>query len=318
MVTFRSFRNTDIPSLVKVWNDSFPNRGAVHLTTSSLFDRQVLCLPYFDPEGLIIAQEEETDAVVGFAHSGFGPTEDQSQLDPAVGIICILAVRPSHRRQGIGTELLKRSEAYLLERGAKELFAGPSPLRNPFYLGLYGGSDTPGILTSDSLAGPFLKHHGYHPIETTIVYQRMMVDPLRITDPRFVSCRQQYDIYADASPARPTWWQNANLGMIEPIEFRMEEKTNQRVIAKAQVIELEGFTWKWNQPAVGISDVIVEEEFREKGLGKFFLTQILRFLQEQCFLIAEMQVPEENQPIIHLCQAMGFNPVDIGKTYKKS
>src|SRR5438270_13867147 len=69
---FRSFRNTDPPGLVEVWNDALTGRGTVRLRNSSPLERCTLSKLYFDPEGLIVAIEEGVNRCVGFVHAGFG------------------------------------------------------------------------------------------------------------------------------------------------------------------------------------------------------------------------------------------------------
>jgi ribosomal protein S18 acetylase RimI-like enzyme len=315
VVTYRHFRNTDPPALVKVWNEALTGRGAIRLRHSSALEHQVFSRPYFDPSGLIVAEED--GEIVGFAHAGFGPGADQSALSSDIGVICVLAVRPTHRRHGIGAELLRQSEAYLRDHGAKEIYAGPASPYDPFYQLLYGGSNLPGFLASDELAGPFLEQHGYALYRRTLVLQRQLQKPLRVADPRFMNHRQRFDIYADTVKARPTWWQNCELGVAEPLEFVMQEKPSGQAVATALVVELEGFSWRWNQPAVGILDIQVRLDRRRQAIGKYFLTQILQFLQEQCYLIVETQVPEGSEPALKLVQGLGFEQVDTGKMYQK-
>jgi ribosomal protein S18 acetylase RimI-like enzyme len=315
VIRYRTFRNTDPPALVEVWNEALTGRGAVHLPGSLLLEQQVLALPYFDPTGLILAEEE--GRVLGFGHAGFGPNTAQTALNPQEGVVCMVAVRPNRRRQGIGSELLRRVEEYLRERSAREILAGPAPPNNPFYFGLYGGSDQPGFLVSDELAGPFLQHRGYEPVAATAVLQRGLQKPLRLSDSRFVTCRQQYEIMAEEAPARPTWWENCVLGMVAPLELTLTDKKSGRTLAEAQITELEAFSARWKKSTVGISHVVVEPESRRQGLGKFLMMQVLRFLQEQCFEMAELQVPNSNEAALLLFQQLGFEQVDTGKVYRK-
>jgi ribosomal protein S18 acetylase RimI-like enzyme len=78
------------------------------------------------------------------------------------------------------------------------------------------------------------------------------------------------------------------------------------------------FSWRWNQPAVGIAELEVVPELRRQGLAKFLLTQMLRYLQEQYFGLAEIQMAEHNHPLINLCTGLGFQQVDTGHLYKKA
>jgi len=74
VVRYRTFRNTDPPRLVEVWNETFTGRGAVRLASSTPLERFVFSKPLFDPAGLFIAEEDER--CLGFAHAGFGPCDE--------------------------------------------------------------------------------------------------------------------------------------------------------------------------------------------------------------------------------------------------
>ncbi len=58
MIDYRAFRNTDPPGLVDVWNESFTARGAAALRSTSLLEYFLLAKPYFDPEGLVVADDD--------------------------------------------------------------------------------------------------------------------------------------------------------------------------------------------------------------------------------------------------------------------
>jgi len=79
------------------------------------FTHTVLLDPNFDPDGLIVA-ETDSGEPVGFVYAvragkGVGP-------DPEGGWITVGCVHPDHRRQGIGSELLRRAKSFLLGKGA--------------------------------------------------------------------------------------------------------------------------------------------------------------------------------------------------------
>jgi ribosomal protein S18 acetylase RimI-like enzyme len=315
VLTYRRFRNDDPPKLVEIWNEVFTGRGAVRLRHSSPLDNYVLAKPYFDPNGLIVAQDNQL--CVGFAHAGFGPNAAQTALSREAGVTCLVCVRPAYRRRGIGSKLLQRSEDYLKRAGAGTLYAGPLKPMNPFYLGLYGGSELPGFLASDPAAEPFLLRHGYQVHDTVLVLQRQLIKPVNVIDVRFTMLRQQYEVVVAPVTGITSWWQECVLGPLELIEFRLEEKPSGRAAARCRVWEMEGFSWRWNLPAVGIVEVEVREDVRRRGLAKFLLVQILRYLQDQFFGVAEIHVRQNNEPALRLFQGLGFDQVDIGRSYRK-
>lgn len=315
MIAYRTFHNDDPPHLVRIWNDAFPGRAAYLLRSNAPLEAWIFAKPYFDPHGLILATV--SGQPIGFVHAGFGPNADETALDRSRGVTCILAVMPAHRKGGVGAGLLRRAEEYLVKHGARELYAGPMPPLNPFYFGLYGGSDSPGFLTVDIEAGPFFERQGYAIQRTCLVFHRKLDQAVPIVDPRFAGLRRRFDVQVLPRTKIGTWWEECILGQLEPIEFRLEDKKTAQIAARATFWEMEGFSWRWNYPAAGVMDVQVRPDLRRQGLGKYLLNQLLRHLQEQYFGLAEVQTFEENTAAIALFRSLGFELVDTGRQYRK-
>ena len=176
-ITYRSFRNTDPPRILRLWNRCELGRGAARPLTSDAFEVANYAQPYFDPQGLIVAEQD--GEVVGFVHAGFGFSADMQRLDLSVGVICVVMVQPDLRRQGIGRELVHCAEEYLRQRGVKEIVAGQSKGRDPFYFTLYGGSRPCGFLESDPLRVRFfwrsVMFRNRHLASTRVIWQRRKI-----------------------------------------------------------------------------------------------------------------------------------------------
>jgi ribosomal protein S18 acetylase RimI-like enzyme len=316
VIHYRTFRNGDPPGLVKVWNEAFIGRGAVALPTASALEEYVFAKPYFDRAGLIVAVDDGTP--VGFAHAGFGPTADESSLSTATGVVCAVGVSPSHRRRGVGSELLRQCEAYLAGRGATTIYAGPMRPNNPFYLGLYGGSESAGFLTSDAAAEPFLLRHNYVRHDACQVFQRSLEGPITAADARFLAVRRRFELLAQPRKGAATWWQESVLGPIELYDVLLRDRTGGEVVASAAAWEMLGFCREATGPAFGIIDLQVREDLRRQGLAKFLLVHLLRYVQEQFFALVEVQVHDPNEPAIRLYRGLGFEQVDAGRVYRKA
>jgi ribosomal protein S18 acetylase RimI-like enzyme len=316
MIRYRTFRNDDPPALVAIWNAAKLGRGAAGPISPGLFDRDILSKPYFDPSGLILA--EENDAPVGFIHAGFGPNDDETALDTRLGVLCAIIVRPEYRRRGIGSELLRRAEQYLREEGATQLSAGCAPPANPYYFGLYGGSDVYGILDSDKAAAPFLERHGYKPSDPAVVLSRRFGGKPVIGEARWADLRQRYEVQFVSLAPIPSWWQDCRLGMIEPAEFRLVDRVGNQTAARIIVWEMASFEAKWNTPTVGVLDMVVRSDVRRQGLGRFLLGVTMRTIEEQRFAAIEAQCDERNAAALGLFHSLGFVQVDRGRMYRKS
>jgi ribosomal protein S18 acetylase RimI-like enzyme len=318
VITYRRLKNTDPPGLVDVWNDAVIGRGGYPLRTPGSLERWAFSKIYFEPDALIVAERDDPKQIVGFALAGFAPNAEQTALDPSVGVVCAVLVRQDSRRQGIGRELLTRAEDYLRGKGATEIRFGSATPNNPYLFGLYGGSNSPGVLASEALAEPFLKAHGYDPSSRRLVFQKSLDTPLSVADARFGMLRRRYEAQLVLrGAAAGSWWQECVWGTLEPSELRVFDKLTGAVAARAVVWELEGFSWRWGQPSAGIFDIQVRQDLRRQGIAKLVLLDILRFLQEQFFGIAELHVDEGDAAGLGLCKSLGFEQADTGVVWKK-
>jgi ribosomal protein S18 acetylase RimI-like enzyme len=317
LIHYRTFRNDDPPGLVDLWNEACSGRGVVRMPSATPMDYFVFSKPYFDPAGLILACAG--DVPVGFVHSGFVSNAEQTALSTATGIICVLGVRPAHRGKGIGTELLRRAEEYLHQRGARNLLAGSRTPGNPFYFGLLGGSDSPGILASDANAETFFSRRGYVPGPSTSVLHRALPrQALNFPDPRFFSLRSRFEICYAPRPGVASWWKECVLGPVELMELRLQEKSTHEPVASMGLWEMQGFSQRWAQAALGIVDLTVRQDLRRKGLARFLVASMLKQAQEQYFNLVEVQVPDDNQPALALFRSLAFEQTDVGRICVKS
>ncbi len=317
MIEYRTFRNPDPPLLAEIWNASLASLRVVQIQprSTSILEYFTLAKPYFDPAGLILAFEDERP--VGFVHAGFGPAaEEVYWCGYDVGVICALGVTPSHRRQGIGAELLRRAEHYLREKGAKELRAGPARPNNPFTFGLYGGSDSLGFLASDGLARPFLERHGYQIEQTIGVFQRALQRPYMPSDPRFISLSPRFEIVG-LPHKHAGFYRECVLGPVEAVEYRLREKQSEAVAARVVLWDMATFGLAWGETVVGLLDLDVVPELRRQGLAKFLLSHVLMHLHQQTFDRFEACVDLNNTAAVGLLRGLLFEQIETGYVFRK-
>lgn len=313
MVAYRTFRNSDPPRILELWNSSETARGFARLSGCDTLERYVFSKPYFDRAGLILA--EDGGRIVGFGHFGFGCDESFSHVDPTHGTVCMLLVHQSHRRQGIGSKLLELGQAYLRDQGTMFQYAGALHPINPFYLGIYGGSESPGILESDAEMTAFVRHRGYEPIDTCWAFQRTLQDLSTVDDKRVPLLRREVDILVEPWPTPPSWWHACTMGPMISLRYEMVERTTRVPIGHAWAWEMDAFGLRWRFPAVGITNFHIEESRRRHGFATLLLQGILKHLYDQRVGIVEIQTMESNSAARGLYQKFGFRHVDTGHAY---
>lgn len=313
MVEYRTFRNADTPRLVAVWNEALTNRGAPRLNNNTTFERYILAKPIFDPAGLILA--EENTVCAGWAHAAMSQNPFNTQ---AVGVVCMIGVRPNYRRRGIGTELLRRCEEYLRGKGAESIQAGGHWPNNPFYMGLYGGCDSPGFLQSDALAEPFLTKNGYRIDQKVVVLQRELDQPMKMFDPRFLPLRNRFDLTFGSPRRLLDWWHEMVHGWVDPLQFVLSDRQSREWVARTLVWEMETFSAYWQRPTVGIFDFEVNPLYRGQSVGRYFLSLIMKYIQEQFFTLVELQLEENNEYGLNFLDSLDFAHVDTGQVFIKT
>ena len=136
--------------------------------------------------------------------------------------------------------LIDAAESYLRARGAKVLYAGGLFPLNPFYWGLYGGSEGSGVLSGHQRFHTVLLEQGYEPVSTTVLLEAdLSVHEPR--DPRTALIRRQTQIefLDDALPT--DWWQNLALGDFQLMSARLLLKADGTQVAQAQAWDMGWF-----------------------------------------------------------------------------
>ena len=314
VIEYRTFRNTDPPLVAEAWTTCLagPRTVSIAIKATTLLEYFVLAKPYFDAAGLWLAIEDGHP--VGFAHAGFVSNAAGNGLDTSTGVLCALGVSPQLRRQGVGSELLRRSEEYMRGRGAKRLLAGPMAPDNPFLFGLYGGCDSPGFLASHDKAAPFLAKHGYVPARRCGIFQRSLGAVQVPIDNRFADIRLQYDIVGVPLPAE-SWWRESVLGPVEVFEYALRDKKSEAIVARLLLWDMDLFAQIWQQSCVGLLDLRVELAAQRRGLGRYLLSQVLRHLRDQTFSLFEARIDSDNAPGVAFFESLGFACIETGTTY---
>lgn len=313
MYHFRPFRNADSPRLADIWRSQPPQRGLLQPVSAPILEYFVFSKPYFDPAGLIVALQENVP--IGFVHAGFGPNEAQTALDTDFGTTHLLMLRGDHHDIGLADELLNRSEGYLLDRGAKVLYGGGIRPLNGFYLGLYGGSEMPGVLTSDTNFGEACRRKNYREIDRVVILERELSTfrPPVSRDQR--QLRREICFTEINNPPVKTWWEACTTGAFERICFSLER--NNRSVADVWFWDVEPLSSCWNAPTAGMFDLHVPNDARRKGLATFLLSDSFERLRQRGIVRVEAQTMQHNAPAIALYKKLGFTQVDEGVVFRK-
>jgi len=316
---FRSFRNSDPPALAKLWNQAVPQSAAVRPLRVHELDAHALGMVNFEATGLIVAEKDAR--IVGFVHAGFGPdlpieSTRPFQLSHELGTIAMLVVEPDLDDPELVSNLIAAAERYLQGRGAKVMYAGGLFPLNPFYWGLYGGSEGSGVLSGHQSFHSALIERGYEPAGTTVLLEADLTIP-EPRDPRAVLIRRQTQLEFVDDAAPPNWWQNVALGDFQTMKVRLLSRADGAPIAHAQAWDMGWFGRGDSRPRIGLIDLEVVAERRRKGFGRFLVTEIFRRARENMVASVAVQTSAVNEAALSFYASLGFQPVDQATLYRR-
>ena len=315
MIRYRSFENWDPPALAEIWRTQPPLKGRVQAVTPPLLEKHVLAKPWFDRHGLIVACDGARP--VGFVHTGFGANDEQSGIEFQEGTTCLLLVAPHEQRARIALELLSAAEDYLRRLGAKQLFAGCQFPLNPFYLGLYGSSDLPGVLASDAAFVELLQAAGYKPLVRRQLFSRPLANFRAPIDRQQMQVRRRFNVAPAVDRVPDNWWEACVWSHHEWTRFDLVLPAGGEPIISAIFWDIEPLARSWGTQSVGLVRLDDTPEAREEGLSTFLLAEVLRQYQASGYTQFEAQSPADDASLRQMLQQLGMTPYDEGALWAK-
>ncbi|MCE5269390.1 MAG: GNAT family N-acetyltransferase [Planctomycetaceae bacterium] len=316
MLTYDAFRNTDPPALTALWRSRTGQPGLLQPISLDLLEQLVFAKLYFDYAGLIVARNDGQP--VGFAHAGFGPSSDRNWVSTESGVSCVVVTRPDCPEDEVADGLLDRCEKYLGDRGAKVLYGGGATPLDPFYLGLYGGSELPGILDSDAVARRAMAARGYQEIERTVLLQRELCGFEPPVDRRQMLARRQTAINVTTDAPTPTWWEACTLGAFDLTRFELTPRGGGPALASATFRSLEPSAAQCVSRGVGLMTLSVDPEYRRRGLATFLLGEAFRHFVRLGIVHVEVQAREAETCALGTFRRLGFQDAGAGGVWRKN
>lgn len=314
MIEVRCFRNDDPPRLADVWRAADLGPAAMQPMTSALLEACVFSKPYFDREGLFVALDG--DRAVGFAHAAFGPSKDRSAVDHRVGTTLLVAVVPHERQAWIGDELLRRCEDYLRRRGAEVLLGGGSFELRSFYLGLYGGSDLPGVLDSSPVMQGVFERAGYEVSDQIAVLRRSLAGFRPPVNRLQLAIRRTSVLRVIDEPTRRNWWEAATTTGIALRRYELRNQAEE-LLGSASFWDMQPLATAWGVQAAGLMEVAIEGEKRRQGLAHYLVAEALHDLEREGVTMVETHASRSNVPAMKLFEKLGFETAEFGTLYRK-
>lgn len=329
MIHYRHFLNTDLPHLSAVWNQQPALRGQLKELSLYRVEHMILSKPYFDPRGLIFAIEDEVTGhsdpndvrvasgkPLGFVHAGFAPNGALSDFDVSQGIVSLLQVVDANAE--VADELLKHACNYLEAMGATSISAGARFPFSPFYLGLYGGSEIPGVLMGDNCFRQAVQRQGFTSEEDVVVMRCELSGFRPVSGRDQLQVRRKYQINTVVDPKENSWWESCTMGLANRERFSIYHKRNQRVCGNVSFWDMQPLAGGTPNTGRGMYGLNVPQEFRRSGIATFLVGEALKYYMQQGVEFVEAQTFASDSAATGVFEKLGFVKVDQGSLFQKT
>ncbi len=219
-------------------------------------------------------------------------------------------VAPHDEQATIAAELLRKSEAYLQDRGASRLFVGSIGKDSPFYLGFYGGSQLSGILASDLQTLVFFEAAGYHEVERRFVLQRQLMDFRPPVSRDQLQIRRTFRALHTGNPRTINWWEANTFAQTEREGFTLISLKDKKTIGTASFWHVMPLSHHWGCQAVGLLDLEIAPDARRRGLGTFLMSEAMQKLRALGYSLVDVQLPSTDNAALRLVEKLGFEKID--------
>lgn len=287
-----------------MWSLQPPSRTRFTQVTTDVLERYVFAKPYFDRQGLIVA--EERGRCVGFAHAGCGPSESHESVSFETSAVHAVFVEPREDSEAIASRLLTEAERYLVERGAREIQAGGWFPVIPFYLGFYGGSRLPGIMADDGWQLDRFLRAGYVEQERTTILQMNTESFRPPVNRQQMTNRRTHQVIALFDPQSDSWWEACTLGWADRVRFSLLDKDSGGQLGQVMFWDMEPISSSWGIRCMGLYDLNIEDRRRRQGRATYLVGESLRQLCSQGVSMVEVQVSTTDGATLGLFRKLGF------------
>lgn len=315
MITFRPFLNNDIPQIVSLWRSQPPFRGLFHDVGAMLLEQHVFGKLYFDPQGLILAFDEQ-GLCLGFVHAAFGADVTQGRLDFQTGVISLVMARSGGNEELVAGELIGRGVQYVRHRGARTVWAGSVPPFAPFYEGLYGGCTPVGILQSDARRLGWFQAAGFRPAGSCSIYQLRSGGLRPVVTREQLLCRRQYRVETLLDPAPRNWWEANRAARHDMWLFRLLPLNGGAPVAEILYGDVEPLAMQWGMHAAEVISLKVLVEPANPELSLSLLVESIKQLMQTGTQLIQFAVETGSLLSTRLDQ-LGFQLIDQGVFLKQ-
>jgi ribosomal protein S18 acetylase RimI-like enzyme len=191
---------------------------------------------------------------------------------------------------------------------------GRYPL-NPFYWGIYGGSEFSGFLESQPATLQAFQRNGFKESASSVLFEF----DLAKSEPRhlkniMLKRESRVHILEDENPEEN--WSALAVEAFHPLVVQILDKAEKAVIARSCLWPMSVYGRREGVSRIGLIDVIVDDDHRRKGYGRLLITESIKCASGLSYDILCVQTDSTNLAAIKLYEQSGFERTETARLFR--
>lgn len=310
----RTFLNTDLPHLPRLWREHYSAVGIANVCSSQVWEYCVLNKPYFEPDSFWIACENGLP--VGFLHATLGANRDGSDVGTAWGLVNAICIAPRVDEGEIAMALLSEAKKYFVARECREWYALSSTKHYAFYIGVAPGDGWLGVPLEDSRTREWLVRDQWEPVFPNQLWEVDLNTFRPPMDRNQIQIRRQCQVSRLLDGISPAWWLASSLGHAEEIRFQLQ-------VRQAPFDAIDVSFWCPDVTIQGLDSqatYLMLPEFPKTGVAAdriaFLLAESLRQLHQERVTRVRTVSSMDSPEAMLVLQRLGFHSKGSGLSFR--
>jgi hypothetical protein len=215
-------------------------------------------------------------------------------------------------------ELLGAAEDYLCRRGATQIYGGCQFPFNPFYLGVYGSSDVPGVLATDLEFLSLLSGAGYRQQSRRTLWRRTLAGFRAPVDRQWMQVRRRFVAAPPRDVLPENWWDACVWAHHDWTRCDLTLAGGGEPVISATLWDVEPLARDWGLQTVGLVRLDDTPEARDEGLSGFLLGEVMRQYQTQGYAAIEAQAAATDASLAEILTKLGLENYDEATLWVKA
>ena len=287
----RNYRPEDFNRYVILCQEAIELRPSGHAATPEIA-RKWLAWPYYNPENDLFLLEKDGELVGGL----------DLHPEPDIGRVVFRCwIRPQHRRNGLGKQLIEHSIQYAIDHGIDWIHV-----------------NVPG---DNNVARTVLSRHGFRPVRSFLELKLDLdlIDRKELQEVthecRYLKNGQEGELARVQNLAFDGQW-GYHPNTPETIAFytRLGDSATDNIVISCEEDKIISYCWVEivyrneleNEPTGEIHMIGSDPEYRGRGIGKRVLLAGLAYLKGKGIRTTYLSVDSENQSALALYYTVGF------------